>query len=466
MDLRMPGGGGVDSARTLRSEGARAAVLVLTTYGTDSETVTAIEAGATGYLLEDAPAERLFEAVRATAAGETVLSPAVVGRLAPHLRAPSGGGSLSARERQVLALVARGTSNPRRRRAVVRQRGHGEDAAGPRVREARRERPRRRGPGCTGGGRVAGQDGGMPNTDAAPAVPRHDPAAARPVVVGVDGSEDSVRAAVLAAGEARRRGLPLLVVHVTPWRTGDDALPMASAEALAEFRQSATRLVEAAAATVRTETGLADVTADVVDDHPVDGLLALSAAAALLVVGATGIGRVPGLLLGSTAGAVVQHARCPVIALPGEPVPADDAPVVAGVDGLPGQDEVLAFAVQEAVARGARLDVVHAWRDVVLEAALGRFGGLVDWAAVEAHTRRELAGVVAPWRERATGLEIREVVVRERTVPALREAAGTASLLVLGHRARGPLTRLGSTTHGVLHRVPCPVAVVPLHRAG
>ena len=117
MDLRMPGGGGVDAVRALRAAGARARVLVLTTYDTDSETVAAIEAGATGYLLKDTPAERLFDAVRSTAAGETVLSPAVVSRLASHVRRPAAGGSLSAREREVLVLVARGNSN----RAIAEQ---------------------------------------------------------------------------------------------------------------------------------------------------------------------------------------------------------------------------------------------------------------------------------------------------------------------------------------------------------
>jgi DNA-binding NarL/FixJ family response regulator len=111
MDLRMPGGGGVDAVRALRDFGARAAVLVLTTYDTDSDTVAAIEAGATGYLLKDSPAQTLFDAVRATAAGETFLSPAVVTRLASHVRRPEATGALSARERQVLTLVARGRSN-------------------------------------------------------------------------------------------------------------------------------------------------------------------------------------------------------------------------------------------------------------------------------------------------------------------------------------------------------------------
>ena len=90
-------------------------MLVLTTYDTDSDTIAAIEAGATGYLLKDAPTQALVAAIRATAAGETVLSPAVASRLASHVR--GGGDSLTSREREVLALVAAGTSN----RAIARE---------------------------------------------------------------------------------------------------------------------------------------------------------------------------------------------------------------------------------------------------------------------------------------------------------------------------------------------------------
>ncbi|MGQ5639744.1 MULTISPECIES: response regulator [unclassified Streptomyces] len=113
MDLRMPGGSGVEAIRELARRGARAKVLVLTTYDTDSDTLPAIEAGATGYLLKDAPRDELFTAVRAAAEGRTVLSPAVASRLVHAVRTPRGPGAepLSAREREVLALVARGTSN-------------------------------------------------------------------------------------------------------------------------------------------------------------------------------------------------------------------------------------------------------------------------------------------------------------------------------------------------------------------
>lgn len=111
MDLRMPGGGGVDAVRAMKQRGLRAAVLVLTTYDTDTDTVAAIEAGATGYLLKDSPTATLVSAVRSTAAGETVLSPTIATRLASHVREPARRTALSAREREVLALVARGMPN-------------------------------------------------------------------------------------------------------------------------------------------------------------------------------------------------------------------------------------------------------------------------------------------------------------------------------------------------------------------
>lgn len=112
MDLRMPGGSGVDAITELTRRGARAKVLVLTTYDTDSDTLPAIEAGATGYLLKDAPRDELFAAVRAAAEGRTVLSPAVASRLISAVRSPGPRNeALSAREREVLALVAKGTSN-------------------------------------------------------------------------------------------------------------------------------------------------------------------------------------------------------------------------------------------------------------------------------------------------------------------------------------------------------------------
>jgi DNA-binding NarL/FixJ family response regulator len=110
MDLRMPGGGGLDAITELNRRGIRSKVLVLTTWDTDTDTLRAIEAGATGYLLKDAPQEELFNAVRQAADGKTVLSPTVASRLVSAVRTPAPT-PLAARERQVLELVAKGTSN-------------------------------------------------------------------------------------------------------------------------------------------------------------------------------------------------------------------------------------------------------------------------------------------------------------------------------------------------------------------
>jgi DNA-binding NarL/FixJ family response regulator len=110
MDLRMPDVDGVTAIKRLAELGLDARVLVLTTYDTDSDVVPAIEAGATGYLLKDSPRSELLRAVRAAARGEAVLSPSVATRLLGQVRAPARE-PLSGRELDVLALIARGSSN-------------------------------------------------------------------------------------------------------------------------------------------------------------------------------------------------------------------------------------------------------------------------------------------------------------------------------------------------------------------
>jgi DNA-binding NarL/FixJ family response regulator len=109
MDLRMPGMDGVQATGRITAAGT-AKVLVVTTYDTDSDILRAVEAGATGYLLKDATPAELAAAVRAAARGETVLAPSVAERLISHVRRPPRE-SLSARETEVLAQVARGRTN-------------------------------------------------------------------------------------------------------------------------------------------------------------------------------------------------------------------------------------------------------------------------------------------------------------------------------------------------------------------
>ncbi|GAB7185459.1 response regulator transcription factor [Kitasatospora sp. Ki12] len=110
MDLRMPVMDGVTAIRRLGRTAPAVRVLVLTTFDTDNDVLPAIEAGATSYLLKDAPTEELLRAARVAARGEAVLSPAITKRLMDRVRRPADG-VLSARELDVLRLVAHGASN-------------------------------------------------------------------------------------------------------------------------------------------------------------------------------------------------------------------------------------------------------------------------------------------------------------------------------------------------------------------
>jgi DNA-binding NarL/FixJ family response regulator len=110
MDLRMPHGDGVSAIMRIRDQQPGARVMVLTTYDTDADILRAVEAGAAGYLLKDAPRADLVNAIRAAARGETVLAPAVAGRLVTRMRAPRPE-PLSAREAEVLTQVAHGRTN-------------------------------------------------------------------------------------------------------------------------------------------------------------------------------------------------------------------------------------------------------------------------------------------------------------------------------------------------------------------
>ena len=110
MDLRMPNLDGVGATQRIRSRLPATQVLILTTYDTDGDILRAIDAGAVGCLLKDAPRDDLFRAVRAAARGESTLAPAVLALLLNRMRTPAAE-TLSSREVEVLTLVAEGAAN-------------------------------------------------------------------------------------------------------------------------------------------------------------------------------------------------------------------------------------------------------------------------------------------------------------------------------------------------------------------
>jgi DNA-binding NarL/FixJ family response regulator len=129
MDVRMPSLDGIEATRQLAGpDGPGPRVLILTTFDLDEYVFDALRAGASGFLLKDVTAERLFDAVRVIAAGEALLAPAVTRRLigeftrlrpVPDALAPTAMVTLTRRETEVLRLVAEGMSNPEIARRLV-----------------------------------------------------------------------------------------------------------------------------------------------------------------------------------------------------------------------------------------------------------------------------------------------------------------------------------------------------------
>jgi nucleotide-binding universal stress UspA family protein len=282
-----------------------------------------------------------------------------------------------------------------------------------------------------------------------------------PVVVGVDASEAALRTVRFAAEEARLRRAPLRIVHAVQFPSEATARRLGELDVPGLLRDGARGVVEWATEAAAATIDRAAVSAAVVDGDPLHALREASADAQLVVVGSRGLGGLAGLLLGSTASGLAGNAHCPVVVLPDETTVAVEGrrTVVVGVDGDPADEHVLRFALTEAAARGTDLLAVHAWQDAVLESAIRTTGPMVDWAGVQAEEERVLSEALAGCADKEPDVVVRETVVRDKPARALVAAAMTAQLLVVGHHAR---RALGSTTHGVLHRATCPVAIVPL----
>ncbi|MFE4513861.1 universal stress protein [Kitasatospora sp. NPDC056783] len=277
-----------------------------------------------------------------------------------------------------------------------------------------------------------------------------------PVVVGFDGSPESLAAAAWAAREARRRNLRLDVLQA--WPRPKHVAPGTEQGDHAALARLAEREGELRALVPEVAVSASSVAAD-----PVEALEAAAHDAAVLVLGSRGLGTVRGFLVGSVSQEVLRRAACPVVLIRADG-DEPDGPVTVGLDLAHPADAVLAFAFETAALRSAPLRVIHVWSPPAGSEYMsyGAIGGLEP--EVSAVERSGLAEALEPWRERHPEVAVTTDLIRGKAAVDLVDAATTARLLVVGRRLRRmPLRHhhLGPVAHAAIHHVHCPVAVVP-----
>ncbi|NGO40886.1 universal stress protein [Streptomyces ureilyticus] len=294
------------------------------------------------------------------------------------------------------------------------------------------------------------------------------------VVVGLDGSAESRAAAEWAAREAKRRFLPLKLVHV--WEAVPEPIALASLLGAETESEGWGEIPREATEELRLRHPGLDVTADQVPGRPAEVLTRAAKDAELLVLGSRGMSSIGGFLVGSVGQAVVAQVEQPVVLVRAGEQAADghamdpaatlfagdpSGPVVLGLDTDSPDDTLLAFAFEAAARRVTPLRVVHAWNlppyfayglpaDPELNAVLGKQDAVA------------LAEVLHRWKEKYPAVKVVEESRAGNPAIQLVDASREASLVVVGRRIRrSPLgAHIGPVTHAVLHHATAPVAVV------
>jgi nucleotide-binding universal stress UspA family protein len=305
------------------------------------------------------------------------------------------------------------------------------------------------------------------------------------LVVGFDGSDHSQHAVRWAIDEARQRGCPLLIVqaHIAsvstvanawgpiPVRGGRGAetdMAWGPGALLADerVRQHTEQAMAALVAELQAEAPEVAIEGTVEDGQPwrvlADAAERMGAPA--LVVGATGVGALSRMLIGSTAAELVHNADRPVIVVREHKADRNrgDEPVIVGVDATDASRAAAGFAFDYADRHRCAVRAVHARSDRPLD-VLTAAGLWSRDSAPDASSGEVAWRVLRPWQEHHPDVTVHLEVVDDRPAHALLERADEARLLVVGNRGHGRVQRalLGSVSHAALYHATCPVAIVP-----
>ena len=273
------------------------------------------------------------------------------------------------------------------------------------------------------------------------------------VIVAVDGTAAGEAAIGWVLTRASRTELSIEITAVY------DPLPSESVLASRDFGPVFEHLLQVSADRVRREAPGVPVTTSLRTGHPRLQLAEASESADLLVVGTLrhradgAYDSVPVRLAGTT--------RCPTVVVPADWRSVGGA-VIVGLDTTEQQPALTAFACDEALHSGRELVLVHSWSVPTLLAVV-MFAHPGVWENVRASHERALEESVRALRARSAELVVRERLREGAAARVLADAAEGADILVVGRHGRASAgeTLLGSTGHGLLLELPCPVAVVP-----
>jgi len=283
----------------------------------------------------------------------------------------------------------------------------------------------------------------------------------KPVVVGVDGSEESLLAAEWGALEAKRHGLPLCIVSALAPTPPMRPYQVSPATVAGVLRGASVRALGTALVRVEEVAPGLEVTSELLPGPPAPAVAGRGSGAAMLVVGARGAGGFAAMLLGSVSRYAASQASCPVIVVR-QATMAVHQEVAAGVRDPQDTCGALTFAFEEAAARHADLVVVHAWH--WFPSALGHADhepavqATVHPDQISAEAARILSATLDKWREKYPDVRVRQDVIRSHPARVLANYSARADLVVIGrHGAPG----IGSVQHALLDHARGPVAVVP-----
>ena len=284
--------------------------------------------------------------------------------------------------------------------------------------------------------------------------------AAKPIVAGTDGSEESLRAVDWAAREAALRGAPLRIVATAgllprmrphteagQYETVTDVLVDDRDRALA---LAAERAAKAAAGVLIDTDELNGPTAQAVTES--------GSGALMLVLGSRGTGAFTALLLGSVSRYAASHASTPVMVIRDEP-PSPHGLIGVGVADTESCRDALTFALEEASLRHAGLHAIHAWHTP--QSDITRAGPVPteSGAQAAADAASQLAGLLDECGAKYPDVKVTHEVVHGHPGRALVGLSARADLVVIGRRAGAPGP--GSVRHALLNHTHGPVAVVP-----